>query len=256
VGVAALLCAVLAPAHGFVATGGLARAMAPGPFDGNQTVTIELNASEAPSGDADVLRTRLQHLKIDATLSGAGADWTLELRDVVGAEEVLSAVLPRRALSIHEVLEDETRMARPSSVPTELANTLTVQECFDQTAERRFCTPMVVRPAVITKDDIANAWMTHNEWDGNVVAMVVFTDQGAQTMGDFSEALVGRRFAIVMDGEVLSAPRVNEPIRGGRAQITLGHQDNAEMEVQALVAALTTASLEGTWTARTSTPGR
>ncbi|MDQ3938745.1 MAG: protein translocase subunit SecD [Chloroflexota bacterium] len=45
-------------------------------------------------------------------------------------------------------------------------------------------------------------------------------DQGAQLFGQWTRNNVGRQFAIVLDGEIDSAPSVREPIEGGRGQIT------------------------------------
>lgn len=47
-----------------------------------------------------------------------------------------------------------------------------------------------------------------------------FDGPGARTFGEITAANVGHRFAIVLDDEIVSAPRINEPIYGGRAQIT------------------------------------
>lgn len=47
-----------------------------------------------------------------------------------------------------------------------------------------------------------------------------FTPEGAAEFGRVTEANVGRRLAIVLDGKLYSAPVLNEPIYGGNAQIT------------------------------------
>lgn len=47
-----------------------------------------------------------------------------------------------------------------------------------------------------------------------------FDRTGAREFGAITEANVGRPFAIVLDGEVLSAPVIREPITGGSGQIS------------------------------------
>lgn len=47
-----------------------------------------------------------------------------------------------------------------------------------------------------------------------------FTDAGGQLFGDLTAQNVNNRFAIVLDNEVISAPVIREPIRGGSASIT------------------------------------
>ena len=72
------------------------------------------------------------------------------------------------------------------------------------------------------------------------------TDQFATVTGNN----VGHLFAIVLDGEILSAPLINEPIAGGRVQITLGSYESYErqrQEAHSLVASLRSGSLKGEW---------
>ena len=47
-----------------------------------------------------------------------------------------------------------------------------------------------------------------------------FDDEGAKIFGDITSRNVGRRVAIYLDGSPISIPVVQEPITGGRAQIT------------------------------------
>ena len=44
--------------------------------------------------------------------------------------------------------------------------------------------------------------------------------QGARRFGDATTQNVGKRFAIILDGKVISAPIINGPIQGGSGQIT------------------------------------
>lgn len=53
----------------------------------------------------------------------------------------------------------------------------------------------------------------------NVVA-IEFTDEGAKKFADLTASNVGHKISILLDGEVLTAPVVNEPITGGKAIIT------------------------------------
>lgn len=47
-----------------------------------------------------------------------------------------------------------------------------------------------------------------------------FNSKGTKKFGDLTQNNVNRRLAILLDGEVLSAPNINEAILGGNAQIT------------------------------------
>jgi preprotein translocase subunit SecD len=51
---------------------------------------------------------------------------------------------------------------------------------------------------------------------------LTFDAQGAREFEQLTAANVGKRMAIVLDETVISAPRINERIPGGRARITIG----------------------------------
>lgn len=59
------------------------------------------------------------------------------------------------------------------------------------------------------------------QWSEPRVALGL-TDEGGAAFGTLTEDIVGEPLAIVFEGELVSAPRVQERIGGGRAVITLG----------------------------------
>lgn len=72
---------------------------------------------------------------------------------------------------------------------------------------------------VLSGTDLKDAREQTTQNNQNEVA-IEFTDEGAQKFADLTSANVGRTIAILLDGEVLTAPRVNEAITGGKAVIT------------------------------------
>src|SRR5438876_1884144 len=63
-----------------------------------------------------------------------------------------------------------------------------------------------------------------------------FDSEGAKKFGEITEANVGHRFAIVLDGVIQSAPVIRTAIYGGNAVISGGHMD--EREARALASVL------------------
>lgn len=55
---------------------------------------------------------------------------------------------------------------------------------------------------------------------GESVVSFRFNSIGARKFGDITKENTGKLFAIVLDGEVVTAPRINEPITGGSGQIS------------------------------------
>ena len=77
----------------------------------------------------------------------------------------------------------------------------------------------VVRKRVnVSGDNLVDAQGTYQ--DNQPVVSFRFDSVGAKRFGDVTKNNVGRPFAIVLDGEVISAPRINEPILGGAGIIS------------------------------------
>ncbi|MCB9521250.1 MAG: protein translocase subunit SecD [Myxococcales bacterium] len=77
------------------------------------------------------------------------------------------------------------------------------------------------------------------------VVNLTFDAEGTELFGQLTQANVDRRMAIVLDDRVTSAPTINEPILGGRCQITLGggtHQEST-YEAQNLAVVLRNGAL-------------
>lgn len=95
----------------------------------------------------------------------------------------------------------------------------------------------LLSPALVKGDQLANASAGVPQ---NSVAWVVnleFDSQGAALFRDASTAMYTlqpplNQFAIVLDGRVISAPQFNEPIPGGRAQIS-GSSENPFNQTEA-----------------------
>ena len=72
---------------------------------------------------------------------------------------------------------------------------------------------------VLTGTDLKDAKEQTDQQNQHLVALD-FSDEGGKKFADLTTKNVGRRIAILLDGEVLTAPNVKEPITGGKAVIT------------------------------------
>ena len=68
--------------------------------------------------------------------------------------------------------------------------------------------------------DLTDARAGNNPQTGEWVVNFTFNSLGARRFADITRANVNHRFAIVLDGKVISAPVIREPITGGRGQIS------------------------------------
>lgn len=77
------------------------------------------------------------------------------------------------------------------------------------------------RQIIVSGDQLIDA---KQEYDQNQQVVVGFTfdTQGGRRFAQATQANTGKPFAIIVDGQVISAPNINEPILGGRGQISGG----------------------------------
>jgi len=94
-------------------------------------------------------------------------------------------------------------------------------------------------------ESLTNASSGFDQQNGQAVVSFQFNTSGAITFGQITSANVGKRFAIVLDGTVITAPVINQPITGGSGQISgnFTTQSAADLAVQLKAGALP-ASLE------------
>lgn len=81
---------------------------------------------------------------------------------------------------------------------------------------------IVQRRVMVSGDQLVNAQQGYDSRNGQVTVNLTFDGPGGRAFGRVTQENVGRPFAIILDGEVLSAPNINEPILGGNAQISGG----------------------------------
>jgi preprotein translocase subunit SecD len=77
----------------------------------------------------------------------------------------------------------------------------------------------VKRRVMVSGEQIVKANQGFDQ-DGRPDIEIAFNTAGARRFGRVTQENVGKPFAIILDDKVLSAPNINEPILGGRAQIT------------------------------------
>jgi preprotein translocase subunit SecD len=95
--------------------------------------------------------------------------------------------------------------------------------------------PLVLKsPAMIGGDDINDAFV---QWDrlGDPYVSLEFKGPGGKKFGQVTGDNVNKRFAIVLDDKIRSAPVIREKISGGRAQISMGSGNITSMQGEAQV---------------------
>ncbi|MEZ4240217.1 MAG: protein translocase subunit SecD [Myxococcota bacterium] len=96
---------------------------------------------------------------------------------------------------------------------------------------------------VLTGNDVNDAGVG---WDQNQqpYVMLEFKPRGGQIFCDITEESVGKRFAVILDDVVQSAPNIKERICGGSARIEMGQAEDPTKEAQTLALVLRTGALD------------
>ncbi len=79
---------------------------------------------------------------------------------------------------------------------------------------------LVENRILVSGENLVDAQATFDQRTSEAVVSFRFDAKGAARFGQATQQNVGRPFAIVLDNEVISAPRINEPILGGSGQIS------------------------------------
>ncbi|MFC2074355.1 protein translocase subunit SecD [Campylobacterota bacterium] len=87
---------------------------------------------------------------------------------------------------------------------------------------------------------LTNAQVSFDQQTNQPVINFTLNSEGGAIFGDFTEKNVGNHLAIVLDGKVFSAPRINERIGGGSGQISGSY---SPQEAQDLAIALRSGAL-------------
>lgn len=72
----------------------------------------------------------------------------------------------------------------------------------------------------ISGDKLTGAQQSFDPQDNQPVVNIQFDGEGGQRFARMTQQNTGKLFAIILDGQVISAPRINEPILGGSSQIS------------------------------------
>jgi preprotein translocase subunit SecD len=94
---------------------------------------------------------------------------------------------------------------------------------------------VVKRRALVTGEMLSDARFANDPQTARPVVTFRFNGMGARKFGEATLQGVGKRFAIVLDNKVISAPNINEPITGGSGQISGNFTEESASELALLL---------------------
>ena len=179
---------------------------------------LNLAMSQAMESATEVVRKRIDALgTLEPTIVRQGSQRIVvqvpglqdpqELKDLLG-----------------QTAELEFKLVDTSALPSDVAQGIAPpgSEIVPYAADSDFAGQSIAvrRLGGIRGDSLTNAQQTFEAQTNAAVVSITFDAQGGARFARLTSENVNRPFAIILDGEVISAPNINEPIIGGNAQIS------------------------------------
>jgi preprotein translocase subunit SecD len=185
--------------------------------EGNELV-IQLSKAEKNATDnrtmqqsLEIIRRRVDEAGTrEPTIQRQGTDRILIQVPGVGSAQELKEIIGKTArLTFHEVLSVTSNAAADAGPRNFLAP--------DIEDEGRFY--VLNEEEVVSGEDLTDAQPAFDQ-NGRPAVSFRFNPSGARRFGDYTAAHIGQPFAIVLDGQVISAPTIKSHIAGGSGIIT------------------------------------
>ena len=153
------------------------------------------------------------------------------------------------ALGVAETVVQQTGEKRLLVEIPNISDPAKAKEFLGETAELEFKKPLDGQYGAtgwastgLTGKDVRKALISTNP-GGQWVVSLEFNDKGTKKFGKLTQELVGKPMAIFFNGELQSAPVIQEPILGGHAQISGGDSGFAYEEAKKMVDLLNAGAL-------------
>lgn len=189
----------------------------------DQRVNISLveQAMTAAAGKAvdqsiEVIRRRIDELGTkEPTIVRQGVDRIVVQAPGESDPERLKAVIGKTAKLTFQMVDETVPPAEAASGRVPPGSELLP-------SEDGYSGPSVLvrKRALVTGEMLTDAQQQFDSQSGQAVVSFRFNSQGAKRFGDATSQNIGKRFAIVLDGKVISAPVIQGAITGGSGQIS------------------------------------
>jgi preprotein translocase subunit SecD len=171
----------------------------------------------------ETIRNRVDQFGVaEPTITRQGDDRILIQLPGVQDPDRAKALIGKTALLEFKLLDAQTSVEQALAGRLPETSEILYQVQVDKQTKAERKQPYVVQKrALLTGAELTRAEVQADpNSPGNWQVAIKFTATGARIFGDVTEQNVGRHLAIVLDGIVKSAPRINERIPGGQAVIT------------------------------------
>jgi preprotein translocase subunit SecD len=137
--------------------------------------------------------------------------------------ERAKALIGKTALLEFKILDEQTDPTRAAQGALPEGSEVLYQRRVNKETGQEQRTPYVVlKRTLLTGADLSTARVSIDQNTSEPYVSLEFNAAGARAFAEITEQNVGKRLAIILDGNVHSAPVIREKIPSGQAQITGG----------------------------------
>jgi preprotein translocase subunit SecD len=175
--------------------------------------------TEVVSQSIEVVRRRIDEMGTrEPTIERQGEDRILVQVPGLQNPERLKTILGKTAKMTFQLVDESANLEQALKGIVPIGSQLLYQE--PQTKGSQPIPIVVEKRVMVAGDRLTHAQATTNQQTGEVVVSFRFDSVGAREFGNVTKDNVNRRFAIVLDNKVISAPVIREPILGGQGEIS------------------------------------
>src|SRR3989449_2875867 len=171
----------------------------------------------------ETIRNRIDQFGVaEPTITRQGSDRILIQLPGIHDAARAKALIGKTALLEFKLVDERVSVEEALKGNLPDTDAILYQRRLDKDTKSERKIPYVVQKrALLTGAELTRAEVQADpNSPGNWQVSIEFTATGTRIFGEVTEQNVGKHLAIVLDGSVYSAPRINERIPGGRAVIT------------------------------------
>ncbi len=187
----------------------------------SEQVMLERRRS-AVQQSIEIVRRRIDETGVrEPTIQAQGEDRILVQVPGLQDPERLKALLGKTAKMTFHLVDQQNPLsdALAGRVPPGSRLLSSVSDVNADGTPRQF---LIRKRVMVSGDTLIDSQPSFDQRTGQPVVTFRFDTVGAKRFGDVTSRNVGRPFAIVLDGRVISAPVIQEAILGGTGQISGG----------------------------------
>ena len=177
--------------------------------------TLEQRKRDIIDQSIETLRKRIDATGVkEPAIQREGSDRILIQLPGVDNPEEMKKIIGTTAKMTFQLVDESTNPADAHAGRLPPGDEILAEESRGQKTEY-----VVQRRVMVAGESLTNAQATFDQ-NNQPVVNFKFDSNGGRRFGDVTKANVGKRFAIILDGKVISAPVIREAITGGSGMIS------------------------------------